>query len=160
MTQNTAVRILKDALLSIGSDDIASLKKHFSEDATFFVPGGPYRIEGVESYFNCVTIPAKEIGIVVINVDVRQPIAANLSDDCVLISFHYVRHISHAGSVVGASGRGSAVLIKDKIAHLHVEDNFSGAPALAAYGTDSGRAVLNSAAVKMYAWGSSPEVSQ
>ncbi|WP_147407768.1 hypothetical protein [Rhodopseudomonas palustris] len=158
MTQDTVVGTLKDALLSIGSDDLGSLKKYFRDEATFFVPGGPYRIESLESYFNCVTIPTREIGLAVINVDIRQAIVTTLGDNSTLISFHYARHVSNAGSVVGASGRGTVILDNEKIIHLHLEDNVARSPIQAAQGMESGRSMLSSAAAKMYAWGSSPEM--
>lgn len=114
----------KKALLALADNNLDELRKYFHEAVTFFVPGGPYQIEGLESYVES-NREFTDLEITTTYLDIRQPIVHGDESGTAVLAFYLVTHKKVKNLSLSWLGRGTALYVKGKIQHLHLTRNES-----------------------------------
>lgn len=113
--------IVQAALLSI-TGDLDEMRRSFHEEATFLLPGAPFRGKGVESYFEASRYFV-EAGGSIRTLELLEVEVAEIGPGCAVVTFIVEARAAAAGAILPVTGHGSAVFRDGLIAHLHVTDD-------------------------------------
>lgn len=121
MTPESATSVVKEALASIQSFDLAQQQKCFDPDSSFFLGQNAYRIDSLSS-FQAASKAFFDAGGRIVHMDIRQPRVVQLQDGA-LVSFHFAQRQEIGQASVGTTGRGTALVVNGVVVHLHLGDN-------------------------------------
>ena len=126
MKEKDCIDAVHAGIKAIGSGDFDALKKTFTDDASFFIPQNPYRIDDLKT-FSDANSAFIGTGAKIQNFDIRQPRVTPCGEDAAIITFHYSQRISLGDLSKGSNGRGTAAISgtdgNPRISHIHLTEN-------------------------------------